>query len=61
MKAFMIGQRVILNNNVIGTVVRPERKDLPNTDDQIWVMNPERGYASRYSICNIKPLPNGQL
>jgi hypothetical protein len=59
-KGFMVGQRVLIGG-CIGTVVRPENNSLPNTDTQIWVMNPLRGFASRYSVDNIKPLPNGQL
>lgn len=59
--SFMIGQRVILNEREIGTVVQPENAKLPNTDTQVWVFSPSRGYASRYAVHNIKPLPNGQL
>jgi hypothetical protein len=58
---YFIGQRVLIYGDVIGTVTAPERKDLPNTSDNLWVMNPEKGYASRYSASNISPLPNGQL
>ncbi len=58
---YLIGQRVILNGDEIGTVVKPERADLPNTDKSIWVHAPSKGYASRYAIHNVKPLPNGQL
>lgn len=56
---FLIGQRVILNNRVIGTVCKPEHENY--TSKEVWVMNPERGYASAYAIHNVKPLPNGQL
>lgn len=58
---FMVGQRVLLNNTEIGTVVAPERKDTPNTDKDVWVFSPTRKYASRYSVNNVKPLPGGQL
>lgn len=58
---YLIGQRVLLNKTEIGTVVKPEREDLPNTSDDIWVFSPSRGYASRYASHNVKPLPNGQL
>lgn len=57
---FIVGQRVLVEG-CIGTVVRPERDDSPNTESDIWVRNPSRGYASRYSTQNIQPLPNGQL
>lgn len=60
-RQFMVGQRVILNNAEIGTVVRPEDPKLPNTDRDVWVFAPSRGYASRYATHNVKPLPNGQL
>jgi hypothetical protein len=58
---YFIGQRVLIYGNVIGTVTAPERKDMPNTSTDLWVMNPERGYALRYSVSNISSLPNGQL
>lgn len=57
----MIGQRVILNRSEIGTLVAPERKDSPNTESRMWVFSPSRNYASQYDVCNIQPLPNGQL
>lgn len=57
-KDFMIGQRVILNNKEIGTIVRSESGE---TRFGIWVYAPSKGYASDYSVDNIKPLPNGQL
>ena len=57
---FMVGQRVIINKN-IGTVTRPERKDMPNTNENVWVHCPVNGYPSYYAASNIKPLPNGQL
>ena len=58
---YLIGQRVILNNKEIGTIVKPDNKDLPNTNNDIWVYSPSRGYASRYDTINIKPLTNNQL
>ena len=58
---YLIGQRVLLNNTEIGTIVKPERKDAPNTDKKMWVHAPSKGYASRYDVCNIKPLPGGQV
>ena len=58
---YLIGQRVLLGTTEIGTIVKPERNDLPNSDIQVWVMSPSKGYPSYYSVDNIKPLPNGQL
>lgn len=55
---FMVGQRVILNNKEIGTVVRSETGV---THFGIWVYSPTKGFASDYSIDNVKPLPGGQL
>jgi hypothetical protein len=55
---FMVGQRVVLNNNEIGIVVKPEHL---NTNFGVWVFSPSKGYASEYALHNIKPLPNGQL
>ena len=57
---YLIGQRVVLGCE-IGTIVPAENKDLPNTDKEMWVFSLSKGYASRYAIDNIKPLPNGQL
>lgn len=54
---FMIGQRVLLGKNEIGTVVRSET----GFTRGIWVMSPSKGYASDYAVHNVKPLPNGQL
>jgi len=58
---FLVGQRVLLNNMEIGTIVKPERDDMPNTKERVWVSSPTNGYASCYATHNIKPLPNGQL
>ncbi len=58
---FLVGQRVILCEREIGTIVRPDDPLIPNTDKQMWVHSPTKGYASSYDIANIKPLPNGQL
>lgn len=58
---FLTGQRVILHGSEIGTIVRPEREDMPNTDKDMWVFSPSKNYASRYSTQNINPLPGGQL
>ncbi len=58
---FLIGQRVILNNSEIGQIVKPENEALPNDDCNLWVYAPSKGFASRYSRANIKPLTSGQL
>lgn len=57
---FLIGQRVIVGGS-LGKVVMPEREDCPNTPSDIWVYVESRGFASRYSVSNIQPLPGGQL
>jgi hypothetical protein len=53
---YLIGQKVVLNKVEIGTIVKPERDDMPNNDDSVWVHSPTRGYPSYYSIHNVKPL-----
>jgi hypothetical protein len=53
---FMIGQRVIVGNE-IGRVVPPEHRNM----DGVWVFLESRGYASCYAEWNVKPLPGGQL
>lgn len=58
---YLIGQRVLLDNNEIGIVVKPDRADLPNNDFQVWVNSPSKGYPSYYASHNVKPLPRGQL
>lgn len=71
---YLIGQRVILNNEEIGTVVvGPEKPTSwfavldwetppePNTERDTWVYSPIKGFASYYSNHNIRPLPNNQL
>jgi hypothetical protein len=58
MNTYLIGQRVILNNKEIGTVVKSETG---KTNFGIWVFSPSKGYASDYATTSIKPLPNGQL
>jgi hypothetical protein len=55
---YLIGQRVILNNKEIGTVVKPEHN---NVNFGVWVFSPSEGYASDYALTSVKPLPNGQL
>lgn len=55
---YMIGQRVILNGNEIGTIVTSETG---RTHFGVWVFSPSKGYASDYAPTSVKPLPNGQL
>ena len=55
---YYIGQRVLIDDSVIGKVVVSETG---RTNFGIWVFNPANGYASDYSFTSIKPLPNGQL
>ncbi len=56
---YLIGQRVILNDKEIGTVVIPERLAL--TPFGVWVFSPSKGYASDYALTSVKPLPGGQV
>lgn len=57
MDRYLMGQRVILNNTEIGTIVPPET----SYSKGVWVRSPSKGYASCYAPENVKPLPNGQL
>jgi hypothetical protein len=56
--SYFIGQRVILNEKEIGTVVVSETG---RTSFGIWVFSPSKGYASDYAMTSVRPLPNGQL
>ncbi len=58
---FLIGQKVVLNKVEIGTIVTPERDDMPNTDTKVWVYSPVNGYPSLYDAHNVKALAGGQL
>jgi len=55
---YLIGQRVILNDNEIGTIVVSETGEMPF---DVWVHSPKKGHASCYAFCNVKPLPAGEL
>jgi len=55
---YMIGQRVLIGDYTIGTIVKPE---VNHSSFDIWVYNPKKGFASGYALTSIKPLPNGQL
>lgn len=63
---FLIGQRVIVHDE-IGTVQRgptmvkgPPQRAEPG-EGYVWVHLPSKGYASEFSVDNVKPLPGGQL
>ena len=62
MNKFMVGQRVILTGQggiqEIGTVVVNPTGHRKNS---VRVFSPTRKYDSEYDICNVNPLPNGQL
>jgi hypothetical protein len=65
-KSFLIGQRVIVGDE-IGKVQRGPTLvgDSPvpaqPMEGYVWVHLPSRGYASHFSIDIVKPLPGGQL
>lgn len=67
-KKFLIGQRVLVGDE-IGTVQRgPTMMSSPPMHDAttkregyVWVHLPSKGYASNFSVDNVKPLPGGQL
>lgn len=61
--AFLIGQRVLVGDEIGTVVTRDERsnKHLVSERGRIWVYQPSQGYASHFDIDNVKPLPNGQL
>jgi len=50
---YIIGQRVLLNNAEIGTVVYKKNH---YSDKTTWVYSPLKGYESEYANHNIKPL-----
>lgn len=54
---YLIGQRVLLSDKEIGTVVKSET----GFTKGVWVFSPSRGYASDYSLTSVRPLPGGQL
>lgn len=55
---YLIGQRVIIHDKEIGTIVVSETGDTPF---DIWVFSPSRGCACCFAFSSIKPLPGGQL
>jgi len=54
---YLLGQRVILHDKEIGTVVKP----LTGVTNGVLVYTPSLGHESNYSMDSVKPLPNGQL
>ena len=58
MNSYLIGQRVILNGEEIGVVVKSETG---RTTFGVWVFSPSKGYASDYALTSVEPLPGGQL
>lgn len=64
---FLIGQRVIVGNEIgvvhAGKTLTNERQEVDNEQfsGYVWVYLPSKGYASNYSVNNVKPLPNNQL
>jgi hypothetical protein len=53
---YLVGQRVIVNNDTIATVIDPPDK----WRHDVWVRLPD-GVTRYYSVDNVRPLPNGQL
>lgn len=67
MNEYFIGQRVLIDNVEIVTVVRPPKYiDKSNIDKanleiyRIWVRDQD-GIVYWKAVENVKPLPNGQL
>ena len=57
---YLIGQRVILNDQEVGTVTNPPDYG-KQTSDSVWVYSPIRKYDICVAEHNVKPLPGGQL
>lgn len=58
---YLIGQRVIIDNNEIATVIpHPTNARSIERDSTVWVRL-SYGHEQWRSIDNVKPLPNGQL
>jgi len=55
-QSYLIGQRVIVNDRLIATVIF--RRD--KSPHELWVRLPD-GVERYYALSNIKPLPGGQL
>ena len=54
---YLLGQRVIVHDKEIGTVVKP----LTGVTNGVLVYMPSLGHESNYNMDSVKPLPNGQL
>lgn len=57
MSKYLIGQKVIINTNEIGTVVKPENDNFDESE-YVWVFSPVRGYSSAYAKHNVKIMCN---
>jgi hypothetical protein len=58
---YLIGQRVIIDNNEIATVIaHPQNARIIERESTVWVLR-INGVGQWRSIDNVKPLPNGQL
>ncbi len=58
-KQYLIGQRVIVANQFIGTV-HDKQESSCRADRRVWVCRPN-GIESCYDEDNVQELPNGQL
>lgn len=52
---YKIGQKVILCDRELGTVVTPENTAF-DLNDYVWVRSPSLGYASAYALHNVRPV-----
>ena len=59
LESYFINQRVLVGDE-IGTVQRPP-KGSTSHPSIVWVLRPSLGYASAFSIDNVRPLPHNQL
>ena len=50
------GHDVLVYGKLLGIVVPPVRCDIPNTNENVWVYVFENGYASYYSMHNVRSL-----
>lgn len=60
MNTFLIGQRVIVDNQICVCIEEPDYAKRFNDDCYQWVRRPN-GLEQWFAVSNIKPLPNGQL
>jgi len=57
---YLINQRVILNGKEICTVIDAPKGCRQNSDTEVWVMSPTKGFPCWYDVSKVQPLPNGQ-